>query len=491
MSLSDEIELKLDVAPDCAATIAELPELAGITPVTRHQSATYFDTPDQDLRRAGMSLRVRRTGDRWVQTIKAESSTATGLFARHEWERDVAGGWPELDGVDEPLSRYLAKRHLERIAAAFTTEIVRTSWIVTFGGAEMELVLDRGEIAADGRAEPVSEIEIELREGDPAALFALARRVAAKLPARLGVITKSERGYRLLSGEAPRAVKTALVAIDDDMTAADAFRAIVRSCLRQYRLNETLLLATRRAAPLHHARVALRRLRSALSMFRPMIADERLDGFRTALRALAGRLGEARNLDVLIGRTPDGPLGQRLREARERACDQVCAMLSGPDTRALILDLAEWITAGPWLAIDATAELRDRRAERFARDLLDRSRRRVKRGGKRLAQLDDEARHEVRIQAKKLRYATEFFAGLYPAKPAPRRRRALLAALDALQSRLGELNDHATGVEVLRGLGITDKASLSHLAAPADRRQLLADAEDAYDALIDVKRFWR
>lgn len=491
MSLSDEIELKLDVAPDCAATIAALPELAGATPVTRHQSATYFDTPDQDLRRAGMSLRVRRTGDRWVQTIKAESAAATGLFARREWERDVAGGQPKLDGVDEPLSHFFAKKHLAPIAAAFTTQIARTSWIVTFDGAEMELVLDQGEIAAGGRAEPVSEIEIELREGDPAALFGLARRIAAELPARLGVMTKSGRGYRLLDGAAPRAIKTAPVAIDDGMTAADAFRAIVRSCLRQYRLNETMLLATRGAAPLHQARVALRRLRSALSMFRPLIADERFDGFRTALRALAGQLGEARNLDVLIGRMPDIPLAGRLHEARERAYDQVCATLGDADTRALILDLAEWITVGPGLAPDAMAELRERPAERFARDRLGRYRRRVKRAGKRLARLDDEARHEVRIQAKKLRYAAEFFAGLYPAKPAPRRRRAFLAALETLQSRLGKLNDHATGIEVLQRLGITDEASLSHLAAPADRRQLLAEAEDAYYALIDVKRFWR
>ncbi len=488
MSLSEEIELKLVVAPGSAAAIKAVPRLADSLGTVRQQSSHYFDTPEQDLRKAGLSLRVRRTGDRFVQTIKAESAAATGLFARAEWERDVASDRPELDGADEPLTGLLGKSTPDRLKPAFSTWIVRTSWTITFGGAQMELVLDEGEIVADGRSEAVSEIEIELQEGDPAALFGLAREIAAHVPARLGVLTKSELGYRLLDGEAAHAVKAAPVMLGDDMTAADAFRAIVRSCLQQYRLNETLLLAGRGAKPLHQARVALRRLRSALSMFRPMIADERFERYRAGLRALAAELGHARNLDVLIERTPDTAFAQPLRDAREAAYDAVCAALESAETRSLVLGLAEWITVGDWLASDATAESRGRSAERFARDLLDRYRRRVKRGGRKLAKLDDEARHELRIQAKKLRYAAEFFAELYPAKRARRRRRAFLAALETLQAKLGELNDHATGVEVLRALGIADT---SFAPPEGDRDRLLVEAAESYDALMDVKRFWR
>src|SRR3546814_6754427 len=78
------------------------------------------------------------------------------------------------------------------------------------------------------------------------------------------------------------------------MTAADAFRHIAQSCVRQFRLNEALLLAGRDAGALHQVRVALRRLRSAFSIFKPVIGGDAHTPLRDELRWLASELANAR-----------------------------------------------------------------------------------------------------------------------------------------------------------------------------------------------------
>ena len=109
-------------------------------------------------------------------------------------------------------------------------------------------------------------------------------------------------------------------------------------------------------------------------------------------------------------------------------------------------------------------------------------------GGNNLIDADDETRHEVRIAAKKLRYAAEFFGSLYTGGKACRQHRRFLDAIETLQDLLGELNDMVTGPDVLAKLGID--ATLPH-SGKRRRKRLLEMAEEAHDALMKAKRFWR
>ena len=124
----------------------------------------------------------------------------------------------------------------------------------------------------------------------------------------------------------------------------------------------------------------------------------------------------------------------------------------------------------------------------FAADRLDRLRKRIRREGRCLATLDDEHRHEVRKDAKKLRYAAEFFVSLYPDRKARRRMERLLDRLEALQDKLGRLNDMAAAPELLAKLGLDPEIGPPR---PKARRRLLCDAERCFDALVETKRFWR
>ena len=178
---------------------------------------------------------------------------------------------------------------------------------------------------------------------------------------------------------------------------------------------------------------------------------------------------------------------RQLHAPRDAAYAAILAALDSERVRRLMLDLTEWAAIGAWRSRPDGSALRSRAADRFAADALDRLRRRVKRRGRDLTELGDADRHEVRIAAKKLRYAAEFFASLFPGKKAQRRAMAFLSALQGLQEQLGDLNDIAAEPLVLAALGLPPRGS----AGSADRDVLLARAEEAHEAFADAKRFWR
>jgi len=483
-----EIELKLEIDAADAGRVAAAPVLAGLTGETRELLSTYFDTPGEDLRRKGYGLRIRRTGRKRIQTVKAEGEAAAGLFVRPEWECVVKGDRPVLDANAGPLADLFAPDVLATLAPLFETRVTRTVFEPVIEGAAIELALDIGEAAAGPRRAPLSEVELELKSGSPRALFDLARRLDEHVPLRLGVRSKSEAGYGLTGDGKPRAVKAEPIALDRTGDARDAFAAIAHSCIRQFRLNEGAVMTAGGAGPVHQARVGLRRLRSAFSLFKPLLAgDERAALLQLELKWLAAELGEVRNLDVLIPRMSDSARRQ-LETARAQALEHVRVALASARTRLLMIDLAEWLAIGDWRVDPADPALAARLAPDFAADVLDRHRRRIKKRGKHLVKLDDEHRHEVRIEGKKLRYAAEFFGSLYPGKKARRRHKAFVSAIEDLQDALGELNDFVTGPEVLARLGVEE--TLPALGK-REARGMLEGAADSLETLLDVKRFWR
>lgn len=478
-----EVELKLEADRQGLDAMAAALEARGVRFATRTLHARYFDTPDGELRRAGLSLRIRRSGDARVQTLKAEGAALGALLARPEWERPVEDDAPVLDDAPEAMRSALPDGAAQALAPAFSVEVERRVGAVLDEGGGIEVVIDRGVVRAGGREAAVAEVELELTGGTPASLFALARLLAEAAPMRLGMLTKAERGYRLLDGAADRPSKGAPAVIEPGAGVADAFAAIAGACLRQFRWNEDLLLRTQDPDALHQARVALRRLRSALSIFRRVVADNRFDHLRGELRWLAATLGEARDLDVLIART--GRL-DALGEPRAEAYARVAEALGSVRARTLMLDLAEWLAVGAWRTAPADPAAVSAPAGAFATATLDRLRRRLKKRGHGLDRLDDEARHDVRIDAKKLRYAAEFFAGLFPGRKRERRARRFIGAMQELQAHLGDLNDIATAPVVLARLGVAIDP------VPERRRSALIDAAaEAYDELMERKRFWR
>ncbi|HEU0017948.1 MAG TPA: CYTH domain-containing protein, partial [Methyloceanibacter sp.] len=253
-----EFEIKLEFDPADLAAIESHPLLAGIRLNRQSLISVYYDTDTAALLKAGLALRVRKTDSGFVQTIKGEGPAE--LFDRPEWEQPIAGPQPDLSAIaGTPVEPLLKGGAGERLRPLFQTRIERSIYHVESNGSEIEVAIDRGEIeAAKGRS-PVHEVELELKEGDPAELFSVARRLAASVPLRLAVKTKAERGYELAMGAAPEAEKATRLDLDGDLTCRQAFRAIGQNCLRQIIVNEPGLCAGN-ANSLHQMRIGLRRI---------------------------------------------------------------------------------------------------------------------------------------------------------------------------------------------------------------------------------------
>lgn len=487
----EEFELKLEVEPAGIAALLGAPPLSDDA-TDQAQDSVYFDTPDHELRKAGFSLRVRSIGERKIQTLKAQGAAAAGLFVRPEWERDIDGDTPMLLEGETPLPGTIPGLDLARIEPVFSVQVTRRTVLVERGNAVIEVVLDRGEIRSKDRSSPIHELEFELKKGDPASLFDLAYELGAIAPLRLGVLTKAERGYRLGSILVSEPVKTSPLTLQSDVTTKHGFQAIIGACLRQFRLNEAILIKTGNAGALHQARVSLRRLRSALSIFKSIVLDDQFDHIRTELRWIASTLGEARNIDVLLERLAAQTASKPLESARGRAYRDVQDALQSVRLRRLMLELSQWLAVGPWTVDAERQEAREQPLATFAAAALGKRRRRLKRLGRELKIGTDEKRHEARIEAKKLRYATEFFGSLFVSDKAIKRQASFHKHLAALQSHLGELNDIVTAPIVLAGLDLDGAETDSALQPDVSRRApLTKKAAKAHEALMKKKRFWR
>ncbi|HEV2746938.1 MAG TPA: CHAD domain-containing protein [Allosphingosinicella sp.] len=496
MQGGNEVELKLEIEPRDAPELIDHVLLRGRQMCSGRQSSVYYDTGKGALREAGYSLRVRSSGGRFVQTVKRQGDGGAGLFDRPEWEREIAGAEPDLAALDEtPLGPVLAKGRLrKRLKPIVSAEVERTVWLLPHEGSEIEMVLDRGAIRGGKREAEVSEVELELRRGKATALLGIARLLAEQVPLKIGVMTKAERGFALAGGDVGKAAKAEPVGLDAQMSVADGFAAIVHACLRHFRRNEPLVLGERDAAALHQSRVAMRRLRSAFSLFGPAIADAEFGRLREELRWFTEQLGEARNLDVFLKRLPDGrrtkAFRRRLGAARERAYDRVIEALHAKRMRAMMIDLVAWAEVGAWRNSEAAAAP----LPSFAEAQLDRRWRKVRKNGRDIAGLDPEPRHRLRIDVKKLRYAVEFLAGLHAEAPS---QKPFIAALEAMQERLGELNDMETARELVAGLPEELRAEASAFAASNPREEakrtetLLAEAQAAQRRLTEAGPFWR
>jgi CHAD domain-containing protein len=238
--------------------------------------------------------------------------------------------------------------------------------------------------------------------------------------------------------------------------------------------------------------VAARRLRSALSTFKDLVADDRAPAVKANLKWLAQSLDEARNLDVFadvvaaqakdMASPPPGleELTAALDVARRRAWTAAAETASSARFRILMIDTTAWVETGDWLSSPATS------ARAFARQALDARLQRVLKRGKRLRHADDTARHQLRIETKKLRYAAEAFASLCPKKAAAR----FIDRTKDIQEVLGDLNDLAVAGPLMASLDLKPDAAFAagELIGLrlAGKDQLKAKAAKAFKRLADA-----
>ncbi len=484
-----EIELKLRLREQDAGPLSlRLDRLAASQ--TLQVDSTYHDTPDGRLAAGRAALRVRALvvagRRRWVQTLKT-GDDAAALSRRGEWETAAPRG--RLDPArmaDTPLGELLRGCPLDGpqgLHPVFRTRFERRRWLLEQGGARIEVALDRGEILAGRRRESICELELELLAGPPAAAWSLALHLAAPdSPAGGGLAllpygdSKAARGYRLAGGLPPPVAQFRLadLALRPRTAAAQAARAVVGQGTQVMLANAGSAGEPDSVEHVHQARVALRRMRSALRLLRREAALP--DELATGLRRVSVHFGAVRDGDVLVQETlpalvsatapavaPSWPallaaVGQRRQLARER----LLAELATPAFARLCLQLLQW--AGETPAGEATPTLRQ-----FAPAAAQAGYERLLDAGRFFSALSTPRRHRVRILAKRLRYNLELLAPALPRGAL----KSCLPCLARLQQVAGEANDAAAALLAVQSLspvpalraGVADWAEARERAA--------------------------
>ncbi len=460
---SREIELKLEVSPQTQDLIKKITAPDGFTgsrAVNKTLQSIYFDTVDQALRKAKISLRVRKVGGSWIQTAKIGTGVVAGFSNPVEAEHPVKGRAIDFSVIDDPAVVKVLTETIDDapLFECFETIIKRTTRILTSkaDGSEIEAAFDTGEVKAGRATQALSEVELELKSGSSSALFDAARGLIGDAPFRFSPYSKAERGYRLADGKsdariAPKLADT--ISLHTEESVELAFRNVLRSCLAQITHNRQAIQHSDDPEGPHQFRVGLRRLRSAFRLFKPVLNPHTLAPLDAAARELAGEAGELRDLDVLTDEivapltefAPEGvaldPLIGHLGQLRKDRRSIVKSHLSQPDINRFLFDLASYAEGRQWLDpdnFDQTMQLAQP-VQTYSRTALKKQWKKVYKYGARIDELTIPERHEMRKALKKLRYGIEFFGSLYPASDL----KPFLKRMKKLQDIFGYLNDVA------------------------------------------------
>ncbi|WP_295806975.1 CYTH and CHAD domain-containing protein [uncultured Nitratireductor sp.] len=489
-----EVELKLllekQQIPAVIARIEQLPQAMRKVHAGRLLRSIYFDTPARILRKNGISIRLRRDGKRWLQTVKLNGSIAGGLSKVTEIEQPALNGGISIDAIKNgavrgEIEKLVSATPLQTVAE---THIHRTRVDLCLeGGAKAELAVDSGAIKAAGRSEPLNELEIELVEGHPADLYKTARLLLPDGAVRFSRFSKAARGFLLAQRghieppAKPRKAKS--VPLNRKDAPSDAARGILRECLAQIAEN---IEAVRRCDDIegpHQLRIGLRRLRVALALFTCEFDPASAEKFKKEARWLGREVGRLRDLDVVLHdiAQPFFSEGDRSHGAApvlgtlQRHTDDVRAdlrhLLSGERVNNFLLDLSELAETG--IREGSSTKSRSaagRKLKDLARAKLEKRWNHVITSAKGIDAFTLERKHRLRKELKKLRYTIEFFAPLYT----PRSVKRMTEKLKTLQTVFGSLNDAAVADQILSKPPLS---SINDLAAQRAIGRLVGSCE--------------
>ena len=516
MPKNHEIELKATVQPEQLDRIRDLPAVKkrGVGRARSRKFATvYFDTPDHDLRRQGLSLRVRKVGRAYVQCVKQTHKKLGGIPVRIEWEGPVPSQDPAISVIENKnLRRLIRHAGVERLQPVFRTDVQRRSRTLKFDdGSTASFDLDVGEVVAGDVSEPIREFELELKSGAPERLFELASEIRQVIPFRLATMSKASRGYALLTQDELQPRKSIKLSLNKDATVEQVLTELVQHCLDHLRANEAVVLMTDDAEGVHQMRVALRRLRAALRLFKSSLPSDQYGWAVAEAKWLTAELSAARAWDVfadefvapvvrLYGEDPGfDALMAAVEQARQKSRQRARDAIETERYTEFLLRLSAWLSSQAWRdqsVTERTTRLLDPIGDHCVK-LLRKRDRNVRKRGRDIENMSEDALHELRLAVKKLRYAVDFFESLYKKKQV----KAYGKHLAGLQNGLGYLNDVATADTLVRELAGTGKNQASQTsvyagglivgwhrhAAIAARQSLVKDMA----AFLRTKPFWR
>jgi inorganic triphosphatase YgiF len=359
--------------------------------------------------------------------------------------------------------------------------------MVAFGGAEIELSMDSGEVRAGKNSRPISELELELKSGESAQLFKFALALLDIVPLEVEHTSKAEYGYRLHGAILPAVSKASFPSLAKSPDIASALQSMIGCCLLHLQANIPGAIQKLDEEYLHQVRVALRRLRVVLSMTEIFRADVELANLHEQVEELCVELGRLREWDVFVtqillpirSRHSEQDWPRLLSSSEKLRCLHHAAVesrLQSQDYQRFLLRFGAWMHGDYWRKSTADSLT----LPHFAEQILDKRGRQVGKRGKCLVAADPGQLHALRIACKKLRYSAEIFASLFD----PLKAKRYQSALTALQDILGMLNDLDVARRLLDELGAVAQHESGFLVRGWIERDYL-------DQIIKLNKVWK
>ena len=509
-----DVELKFELSPDQVDDFlhkCQLRSMTQVPPTTRQLKTVYFDAPNQALRKNGISICLRSEGQRHVQTVEMKGVTS---HRSREMRFEIESDRPDVERIASKKVGEILKDTSSGggLTPLFEIDVKRQVFPLTIEDTDIDVSLDVGVLTVgEGHRLPICEADLELRKGDPARFYELALALHKSSPLRLEALSKVARGYALLSDERRKPVPAQRIALERNATAGHAFATIARACLEQLRGNQPVVNGTDDPEGIHQMRVALRRLRALVSVFRKAMDPQAASFFQRKCRWLHAALGPARDWDVFILETlkpltaslGDDPALAKLRKNAERfrrnAREDARRTLACPELTEFLIRADAWCSNGGVSAFGSDgAKALDEPALAWAERTLRKRARRLRRAVRDPSRLTPKELHAARISAKKLRYTAEFFQGFYRDKTFSR----YIGPLRKIQNVLGVVNDTATSrvlvnalerhmasegnaAEAARAAGLV----LGWKTALAERK--LVRFHSVWEEYLQTKPFWK
>ena len=245
--MSIEVELKLSASADKIQQVKDWLKEAGCSEENsveleweqKFLHNTYFDTKNHRLRETDIGLRIRKDGERYIQSVKSAGRVVGGLYQRNESEHDIPKSELQLELVDEPYLMILLEEAEEEdgpFTPIFTTNFSRDVVTIDYNGAQVEVALDQGQIncvAEDmtDTSQQLCEVELELKDGEASVLFDLGKKLIERFDLVLDSESKAERGYRLCHSAPEYTKHLNLVNLTSKTSAEAAFESVAHKGL--------------------------------------------------------------------------------------------------------------------------------------------------------------------------------------------------------------------------------------------------------------------
>lgn len=417
--MATEVELKLYCSPEAIARVGTHPLItAGVeTGPAKRLENTYYDTPDLALHQERIALRLRTTPTEKLQTVKCAAKSVAGLSARPEWETPYAGAF-DFSAVDARKVRAFLMERQSSLVPVFTTSFERRTWRIDISKKIAILVMvDTGQISSGGRSLPISEVELELAQGNPEDLLDFATALSTHLALVPDDVSKAERGYQLFLNQVSAPQKASPSPVATKQSSAEAFKLLASQGMQMWQANLLGTLTSQDHEFVHQFRVSLRRINSLMKVFKPALPGPYQEQWTKRVKALSQITGDVRDLDVMrIGivepmlQSADLQISLHakaalaaLDEAKKEAVEQLAQLQNGGPVLLFARDLQD-------LDTDDFPKSLPRFAEK---QLAGLHRNAVKRLSKTLKTPTPERAHRFRIALKHLRYSCEFFAPLF------------------------------------------------------------------------------